>query len=140
MISILGESGFSVFHAGHCDWHRPHSVQVAMSSRPFQLKSSIDPMPSVASSSRSSTSSSVTGLPWLVSGFTAPRATGSRLKSTLSGATKMCRCLLFSTITRNASITPMWSSRPTPSRISSACSLRPPNSSPIAWDMNAPAP
>ncbi len=27
-ISILGDSGLSVFHAGHCDWHRPHSVQV----------------------------------------------------------------------------------------------------------------
>ena len=63
MISILGESGFSVFHAGHCDWQRPHSVQVAKSSMPFQVKSSIEPMPSVASSSRSSMSSRVTGLP-----------------------------------------------------------------------------
>ena len=43
MISILGDSGFSVFHAGHCDWQRPHSVQVAKSSMPFQLKSSIEP-------------------------------------------------------------------------------------------------
>ena len=42
MISILGESGFSVFQAGHCDWQRPHSVQVAKSSMPFQVKSSID--------------------------------------------------------------------------------------------------
>jgi hypothetical protein len=30
-----------VFHAGHCDWQRPHSVQVAKSSMPFQVKSSI---------------------------------------------------------------------------------------------------
>ena len=28
MISSFGESGFSVFQAGHCDWQRPHSVQV----------------------------------------------------------------------------------------------------------------
>ena len=45
MISILGDSGFSVFQAGHCDWQRPHSVQVAMSRRPFQAKSSILPTP-----------------------------------------------------------------------------------------------
>ena len=42
MISSLGDSGFSVFQAGHCDWQRPHSVQVVKSSRPFQVKSSID--------------------------------------------------------------------------------------------------
>ena len=63
MISILGDSGFSVFHAGHWAWQRPHSVQVAKSSMPFHEKSSIEPMPSVASSSISSTSSRVTGLP-----------------------------------------------------------------------------
>ena len=63
MISILGESGFSVFHAGHCDWQRPHSVQVAKSSIPFQEKSSIEPMPRVVLSSMSSMSSRVTGLP-----------------------------------------------------------------------------
>ena len=77
MISSFGDSGLSVFHAGHCDWHRPHSVQVAMSSRPFQLKSSIEPTPSVLSSSRSSTSSRVTGLPSIISGLTAPSAFGS---------------------------------------------------------------
>ena len=43
MISILGDSGFSVFHAGHCDWQRPHSVQDVKSSIPFQVKSSIGP-------------------------------------------------------------------------------------------------
>ena len=31
MISSFGESGLPVFHAGHCDWQRPHSVQVAKS-------------------------------------------------------------------------------------------------------------
>ena len=45
MISSFGESGFSVFHAGHCDWQRPHSVQVVKSRRPFQVKSSIEPTP-----------------------------------------------------------------------------------------------
>ena len=45
MIMSLGDSGFSVFHAGHWDWQRPHSVQVAMSSRPFQVKSSMRPTP-----------------------------------------------------------------------------------------------
>ena len=39
----LGESGFSVFHAGHCDWQRPHSVHVVKSRMPFQLKSSTRP-------------------------------------------------------------------------------------------------
>ena len=39
MISSFGDSGFSVFHAGHWDWQRPHSVQVAKSSMPFQEKS-----------------------------------------------------------------------------------------------------
>ncbi len=125
MISILGESGFSVFHAGHCDWQRPHSVQVAKSSMPFQEKSSIEPMPRVVLSSRSSMSSRVTGWPCEVSGLTAPSATGRRPKSTFSGATKMCRCLEFSTITRNASITPMCSSSPTPSSVSSALSRQP---------------
>ena len=45
MIIIFGDSGFSVFHAGHCDWQRPHSVQEAKSSSPFQVKSSTLPMP-----------------------------------------------------------------------------------------------
>ncbi len=76
MISSFGDSGFSVFQAGHCDWQRPHSVQVVKSRMPFQVKSSIVPTPSVASSSRSSMSSSVIGLPPIISGLTAPSATG----------------------------------------------------------------
>ena len=31
MITSLGDSGLPVFQAGHCDWQRPHSVQVAKS-------------------------------------------------------------------------------------------------------------
>ncbi len=65
-------------------------------------------------------SSRVTGLPAEMRGFTAPSATGCRPKSTLMGATKMCRCLEFSTKIKNTSITPMCSSRPSPSRNSRA--------------------
>ena len=39
MIRSFGLSGLPVFHAGHCDWHRPHSVQVAKSSICFQVNS-----------------------------------------------------------------------------------------------------
>ena len=53
MITSLGDSGLPVFHAGHCDWHRPHSVQVAKSSMPFQVKSSTLPRPKTWSSSGS---------------------------------------------------------------------------------------
>ena len=38
-----GESGLPVVHAGTDDWQRPHSVQVAMSSSCFQVKSSMLP-------------------------------------------------------------------------------------------------
>ena len=138
MISSLGDSGFSVFQAGHCDWQRPHSVHVEKSRRPFQVKSWIEPTPSLASSSRSSMSSRVTGLPAEISGFTAPSATGRRPKSTLSGATKMCRCLEFSTKIKNTSITPMWSSRPIPSRTSRALCDRPSRRLPMPIEMNAP--
>ena len=31
MITSLGDSGLPVFHAGHCDWQRPHSVHVVKS-------------------------------------------------------------------------------------------------------------
>ena len=30
-MTSLGDSGLPVFHAGHCDWQRPHSVQVVKS-------------------------------------------------------------------------------------------------------------
>ncbi len=82
-MSSLGDRGFSVFQAGHCDWQRPHSVHVVKSRMPFQEKSSIVPTPSAESSSRSSMSSRVIGLPADVSGFIAPSAvlpSSSRLK------------------------------------------------------------
>ena len=71
-MSSLGDSGLSVFHAGHCDWQRPHSVQVVKSSRPFQVKSSTLPTPSAASSSRSSICSKSIGWPPTLIGCSAP--------------------------------------------------------------------
>src|SRR3954467_11514657 len=56
MITILGDSGLPVFHAGRWLWHRPHSVQVVKSSIPFQVKSSILPRPKTSSSPGSSKS------------------------------------------------------------------------------------
>jgi len=47
---LLGDNGLPVAQAGHCDWHRPHSVRVAISSRPFQVKSSILPSPNTSAS------------------------------------------------------------------------------------------
>ena len=91
MITSLGDSGLPVFHAGHCDWQRPHSVHVAKSSIPFQVKSSTFPRPNVASSGGSSKS---IGLPSCRIGSSGPSAFGSRLAETLTGARKMCRCLL----------------------------------------------
>ena len=63
MITSFGDSGLPVFQAGHWHWQRPHSVQVAKSSMPFQVKSSILPLPKTASSARFSTSMKSIGLP-----------------------------------------------------------------------------
>jgi hypothetical protein len=93
MISSLGDSGLPVFQAGHCDWQRPHSVQVAMSSMAVHLKSSTLATPKVSSSGSASSSSRT--LPLLIIGSSPPSAvpSGLRLVSTLIGAVKMCRCL-----------------------------------------------
>ena len=93
IISSLGESGFSVFQAGHCDWQRPHSVQVEKSSRPFQVKSSTAPTPSVEPSSSSSSASMSKGLPPIVSGLAAPSAVrpdDSRLNQMFGNARNRC--------------------------------------------------
>ncbi len=91
MITSFGDSGLPVFQAGHWLWQRPHSVQVAKSSMPFQVKSSILPRPKAASSGGSSKS---IGLPSCSMGSSGPSAFGKRLAETLTGARKMCRCLL----------------------------------------------
>ena len=93
MMSSLGDSGLSVFHAGHCDWQRPHSVHVEKSSRPFQVKSSTAPTPSASPSSISSMASMSNGRPPTISGRAAPRAVrpdGSRLNQMLGKARKRC--------------------------------------------------
>ena len=107
MISSFGVSGLSVFQAGHCDWQRPHSVQVAKSSRPFQVKSSILPRPKTSSSSPGPRSRSAWSPEYI--GSSGPSASGAGAKSTLNGARKMCRCLEYTTSTRNASTTPICS-------------------------------
>ena len=75
-MTCLGDSGLPVAQAGHCDWHRPHSVQVAMSSRPFQVKSSIFPSPNTSVSGSASSKSST--LPLLRIGSSGPSAFGRR--------------------------------------------------------------
>ena len=72
----MGDSGLPVTQAGHCDWHRPHSVQVPMSSKPFQVKSSILPRPKTSVSGSASSKSST--LPLLRIGGSAPRPFGRR--------------------------------------------------------------
>ena len=88
MITSLGERGLSVFQAGHWDWHRPHSVQVAMSKSCFHEKSSIRPAPKTTSSSSPTSSMLMSGVE-----ARAPRARGRREVATLMGARKMWRCL-----------------------------------------------
>ncbi len=83
IIIIFGERGFSVFHAGHWSWQRPHSVQVLKSSRPFHVKSSTLPTPKVESSSISSMASMEKGLPSTIIGCSSPsevRPSAWRLK------------------------------------------------------------
>jgi hypothetical protein len=108
MISSLGDSGLPVFQAGHCDWQRPHSVQVAMSSMAVHLKSSTLATPKTSSSGSASSRSRT--LPLLIIGSSPPRAvpSGLRLVSTLIGAVKMCRCLEYVTSTRKPMMTAMW--------------------------------
>ncbi len=91
MISSLGERGLPVFHAGHCDWQRPHSVQVEKSSRPFQEYCSTWETPKTSSSPGSVKS---IGLPPDVIGWRAPRAVppvASRLNQMFGNARKRCQ-------------------------------------------------
>ena len=90
-ISSFGDSGLSVFHAGHWSWQRPHSVQVEKSSRPFQVKSSTAPTPNLASSAGSSKS---IGTPPEAIGSAAPSAVPPSaffLNQMLGNARKRCQ-------------------------------------------------
>ena len=71
MTSSLGDSGLPVFHAGHCDWQRPHSVQVEKSRMPFQENCSTWETPKTSSSPGSVKS---IGFPSDTIGWSAPRA------------------------------------------------------------------
>lgn len=91
MIRSLGESGLPVFQAGHCDWQRPHSVQVEKSSRPFQENCSTWETPKTSSSPGSVKS---IGLPPEVIGSSAPSAVppfASRLNQMFGKARKRCQ-------------------------------------------------
>ena len=70
-MSSLGDSGLSVFQAGHWSWQRPHSVQVVASSSIFQLASLSVPTPNCESSS---TFSKVNGFPSEIIGGSDPKA------------------------------------------------------------------
>ena len=74
IMSSFGDSGFSVFQAGHWLWQRPHSVHVEKSSSPFQVKSSTVPTPRTSPSSISSMASRSNGLPPTAIGLAAPSA------------------------------------------------------------------
>ena len=90
-MTCLGDSGLPVTQAGHCDWQRPHSVQVPRSSRPFQVMSSTLPMPNTSTSGSASSKSST--LPPERIGSSGPSAFGRRENMMFSGARPMCRCL-----------------------------------------------
>ena len=137
MITSLGDKGLPVFQAGHCDWQRPHSVQVVKSRKPFHVKSSILPRPNTSSSDGSS---KLIGLPADSIGSSGPRPLGSRLNVTLIGARPMCRCLECSTISRKASITPMCSSSAIDSITSLAVWPSGASGSPMPCEKNAPQP
>src|SRR5918997_1338968 len=110
MMNNLGDSGFSVFQAGHWDWQRPHSVQEVKSSRPFQVKSSTLLTPSGVSSSRSSISVKSSGLPSTIIGGSSPSAgfpDASRLNQTFGHTVKRCQAtpmVVFSPSTTNQAI------------------------------------
>ena len=90
----LGRERFSVCQAGHWDWQRPHSVQDVKSSRPFQVKSSILPVPRAVSSSRSSISVKSNGCCSTMIGGTAPRAgrpEASRLNQMFGQTVNRCQ-------------------------------------------------
>ena len=109
MITSFGESGLSVFQAGHWSWQRPHSVQLMRSRRCFHVRSLIVPVPNTVSSVIFSGSRS--GV--VASG---PRALGRREKSTLGSDTKMCMCLDCSTKRKKPQITASWARMNTVSR------------------------
>src|SRR5690606_32408265 len=80
------------FHAGHCDWHRPHSVQVVKSSSPFHVNCSTAATPNWSFSGSAVSKSS--GFPPDIIGCRAPSdgaAPPDRLKKMLGNARNLCQ-------------------------------------------------
>src|SRR4051812_14695360 len=98
MISSFGESGLPGFQAGHCDWQRPHSVQVEKSSRPFQENCSTWETPKTSSSPGSVKS---IGFPPDVIGSSPPRdvaPSALRLNQMFGNARKRCQATPMSVL------------------------------------------
>ena len=108
-----------------------------MSSRPFQVKSSIFPSPNTSVSGSASSKSST--LPLLRIGSSGPSAFGRRENMTFSGARAMCRCLEYTTITANAMTTAIWARRnTTSSTLFTPVAQRVPASARRSAEANAP--
>src|SRR2546430_10053314 len=80
-MSHFGSSSLPLMLAGHPEVQRPHSVQLYVSKRSFQLKSLRLPTPKVSASSRFTVWNWPLGL--------------CEAKKTLKGAAMMCRCLEY---------------------------------------------
>src|SRR2546430_17603980 len=85
-MSHFGSSSLPLMLAGHPEVQRPHSVQLYVSKRSFQLKSLRLPTPKVSASSRFTVWNWPLGL--------------CEAKKTLKGAAMMCRCLEYGRDTR----------------------------------------
>ena len=109
MIKSFGDNGFSVCHAGHCDWQRPHSVQVDISNKPFQVMSARVPKPNTSSSLGSS---KLISSPCDIITGNAPSEdfpSALRRKKILNGAKKRCHAtpiVKLDAITMNQAIDP----------------------------------
>jgi hypothetical protein len=90
-MTSLGESGLPVFHAGHCDWQRPHSVQVVKSSRPFQVKFSTWPTPNTSSSPGVLEVDELAAAAHRLDGAERHAAVGTRLKKRFGNAVNRCQ-------------------------------------------------
>src|SRR3989442_6265221 len=94
-MSHFGSSSLPLMLAGHPEVQRPHSVQLYVSKRSFQLKSLRLPTPKVSASSRFTVWNWPLGL--------------CEAKKTLKGAAMMCRCLEYGRDTRKLKRSTAWS-------------------------------
>src|SRR5437016_14435141 len=94
-MSHFGSSSLPLMLAGHPEVQRPHSVQLYVSKRSFQLKSLRLPTPKVSASSRLTVWNWPLGL--------------CEAEKTLKGAAMMCRCLEYGRYRRKHRWTTVWS-------------------------------